>query len=60
VVVGQVKVINKMPSGPKKSNRNSKIKKAVKILKFLLTIDDVEVIKSSIESVAEMLEEEIN
>jgi len=43
-----------------KSSKNTKIKKTIKILKFLLTIDDMEVIKSSIESIIEMLEEEIN
>jgi hypothetical protein len=46
---------------PKKgSDKNFKLKKIVKILKFLLTIDDEEVTKSSIESIIEMLEEEIN
>lgn len=44
----------------KGSNKNFKLKKIVKILKFLLTIDDEEVTKSSIESIIEMLEEEIN
>jgi hypothetical protein len=37
--------------------QKSKIKKIIKILKFILTIDDMEVIKSSIESVIETLEE---
>lgn len=40
-----------------KSNKNTKLKKIVKILKFLLTIDDMEVIKSSIESIIETLED---
>lgn len=44
----------------KTSNKNLKIKKVVELLKFLLTIDDMEVIKSSIESIIETLEEEIS
>jgi len=46
-----------MPTKSKGPNKNEKIKKIVKILKFLLTIDDMEVIKSSIESIIEQLEE---
>jgi len=38
---------------------SSKIKRIVKILKFLLTIDDIELIKTSIESISEMLEEDV-
>jgi len=41
-------------------DKKSKLEHLVKILKFLLTIDDLELLKSSIESVIEELEEEIN
>lgn len=51
---------NKMPKRTSKSDKNLNIKKIVKILKFLLTIDDMEVIKSSMESIIESLEEESN
>lgn len=44
----------------KESAKDLKIKKVIKILKFLLSIDDMEVIKSSMESVVESLEEEID
>jgi len=45
---------------PKKPNKSAKFKKIIKILKFLNTIDDLVVIQSSIESIIEMLEEEIS
>lgn len=38
----------------------NKIKQAIELLKFVLTLDDEEIIKSSIESVIEILEEEIS
>lgn len=37
-----------------------KIQQIVKLLKFLLTLDDMEIIKSTLESVIEILEEENN
>jgi len=43
-----------------KTDRNQKLKKAVELLRFVLTTQDEELIKSIVESVAEMLEEEIN
>lgn len=48
----------KMSSPP--DTKNTKLKHIVKLLQFILTIDDEEIIKSSIESIIEMLEEEIN
>lgn len=36
---------------------NKKIKQVIKILQFILTSDDEEITKSSIESIIEMLEE---
>ena len=48
----------------KKSNknpdRNQKLQKIVELLKFILELDDAEITKSTIESVIESLEEEIN
>lgn len=49
-----------MTTVPTKSNKNAKIKQIIELLKFTLSIDDEEIIKSSIESVVEMLEEEID
>lgn len=43
-----------------KLDRNQTLKKAAELLRFVLTTDDAELIKSIIESVAEMLEEEID
>lgn len=40
-----------------KNNKSVKIKKVIKILTFLLTIDDLEMIKAAIESAIETLEE---
>jgi hypothetical protein len=45
-----------MASSPK----NSKLKQIIEILKFVLTVEDEEIIKSSIESIIEILEEEID
>jgi len=42
------------------SVKNQKIQQIIKLLKFILTIDDLEIIKSTIESVTEILEEENN
>lgn len=39
---------------------NNKLQKIIDILKFALTLDDEEVLKLSIESSIELLEEEIN
>lgn len=43
----------------KKSDKNAKFKKMISIIKFLNSIDDLDVIKSSLEAIIEMLEEEI-
>ncbi len=40
-----------------KVNDNAKIKQIIEILKFVLTLEDEEIIKSSLESIIEMLEE---
>ena len=48
----------------KKSNGKptdkQKLQQIVDLLKFIQTIDDEEIIKSTVESVIELLEEEIN
>lgn len=60
-VVGQKKVIvNAMPKKSKsKGNDKQKLIQVVELLKFVQTLDDEEIIKSTIESVIELLEEEI-
>lgn len=42
------------------SNKNTKLKQIIEILKFVLTVEDEEIMKSSVESIIEMLEEEID
>ena len=41
------------------SDRNLKIKRIISLLKLSLTLDDTEVLKATIESVIELLEEEL-
>ena len=56
VAVGRITdIINKMDSV---SVKNQKIQQIIKLLKFILTVDDLEIIKSTLESVIELLEEE--
>jgi len=43
------------------ANRSKeKLKQIMDLLKFVITLDDEEIIKSTIESIIEILEEEIN
>lgn len=42
-----------------KVNKNQKIQQIIDLLKFVLTLDDEEILRSTIESVIELLEEEI-
>jgi len=50
-----------MPRKPKSNNeKNKKLKQVAEILKFVLTVDDEEIFKSTIESIIELLEEEIS
>jgi hypothetical protein len=42
----------------KKKKSNPKIKKVIELLKFSLSLNDEEIIRSTIESVIEILEEE--
>lgn len=41
-------------------NKKHKLKQVIDLLKFSLSLDDEEIVKSTIESVIEILEEEIN
>lgn len=43
----------------KKSDTNYKLKQIIELLKFALTLDDEELLKSTVESVIESLEEEM-
>lgn len=49
-----------MPRKSDKENRNQKLRQMAELLKFVLTLDDDEIVKSTIESVVELLEEEIS
>lgn len=53
--------VNFMSKKSKNSDEvNQKLQQAVDLLKFVLTLDDEEIVKSTIESVVELLEEEID
>lgn len=41
-------------------NQKYKLQRIVELLRFVLTLDDEEIVKSTLESVIELLEEEIN
>lgn len=45
---------------PNMKNKSAKLKQVIDLLKFVLTIDDEEIVKSTIESIIEVLEEEID
>jgi hypothetical protein len=42
------------------SPKEQKLRQIIKLLNFLLTLDDLEIIKSTLESVIELLQEENN
>ncbi len=44
----------------KNQELKTKLRQIVDLLKFVLTLDDEEIVKSTIESIIEVLEEEIN
>ncbi len=62
VLVGQKTIIvDAMPKKPKGEDpKKAKLKQVLELLKFVRTLDDEEIMKSTIESVIELLEEEIN
>jgi Asp-tRNA(Asn)/Glu-tRNA(Gln) amidotransferase C subunit len=43
----------------KKSDKNKNLKKVLELLKFSLSLNDEEIMRSTIESIIEILEEEI-
>lgn len=43
-----------------KYDKNRELQRIVEMLKFLLTVDDEEIVKSTIESIIETLEEKIS
>ncbi len=45
---------------PNKDDKDYKLKKAIDLLKFALSMDDNELLKATIESIIDMLEEEIH
>lgn len=47
------------PHNPKKEELNQQLKNVVDILKLVQTLDDEELVKSTIESVIEILEDQI-
>lgn len=60
VRVGQeTTTVDAMTKKNDKGNRRQKLQQIVELLKFVLTLNDEEIVKSTIESVVELLEEEI-
>jgi hypothetical protein len=49
-----------MTKKSKNEDSKEKLKHIVELLKFVLTLNDEEIIKPTVESVIELLEEEIN
>jgi cobalamin biosynthesis protein CobD/CbiB len=44
----------------KKPTRKERLRRVISLLKFILTLDDEEIMRSTVESVIEMLEDEID
>jgi hypothetical protein len=60
VEVGPVKATsNVMTNKNGDDSTNQKLEHVIELLKFVLSLDDEEIIKSTVESVIEILEEEI-
>jgi hypothetical protein len=57
VAVGRAKVILVSDPMSAANDHAEKLKQVIEILRFLLTVDDEEIIKSSIEGIIEMLQE---
>lgn len=62
VVVGPETIIVEVMTKKSKSGnvRKQKLIQVVELLKFVLTLDDEEIVKSTVESIIELLEEEID
>lgn len=58
-VVGLAITTNKIMANNKNED-NHKLEQVIELLKFALSLDDEEIMKSTIESVIEILEEEID
>lgn len=58
--VGRATIIVNTMSKNSKNNQKQKLQQIVDLLKFVLPLDDKEIINSTIESIIELLEEEIN
>jgi len=56
---GQKKDTSNVMGNKKDGSDKHKLEQVVELLKFALTLDDEEIIKSTVESVIEILEEEI-
>ncbi len=55
-----ITIVEAMTKKSKDDPRKEKLKQVVELLKFALTLDDEEIMKSTIESIIELLEEEIS
>lgn len=60
VVVGQKIIIHKMAHRTKNEELKNKLTQVIDLLKLILILDDKEISKSTIESIIELLEEEIS
>lgn len=53
-------IVNVMKNNKGGDGEHHKLEQVIELLKFALTLDDEEIIKSTVESVIEILEEEID
>jgi hypothetical protein len=56
----KITTANVMKNKKSGDGNNHKLEQVIALLKFVLTLDDEEIIKSTVESVVEILEEEID
>jgi hypothetical protein len=59
VEAGATKATSNIMAKQDGDDRNEKLEHVIELLKFVLSLDDEEIIKSTVESVIELLEEEI-
>jgi hypothetical protein len=57
--VGQKTITQALNNMANKNDRERKLQHIIELLKFALSVNDEEIIKSTVESVIELLEEEI-
>ena len=60
VEAGLAKATSNTMTNKKGGDNKHKLEQVVELLKFALTLDDEEIMKSTVESVIEILEEEIS